>query len=1007
MEASRHSTPTPNAVSFPAPAITAAGTQPVLSSTPITVHLFGRPQVEQGGSVFVLPPERRGLLLAVLALRGDWVARAELAALLWPALVRERALANLRKSLHLAREWPFAAGLETSTEAVRWCVATDVQHSLRAEREGRLAEAIASRRGPLLDGFDAADPGRTEWLHAERAQHERDWQRLTRARLAELDPEPAEAAVFAQRLLRANPLDEDAVVALLAAQRALQRFDEQRQTLRAYTLLLDEELGVEPSARVRAQMRAAPVRAGAQQQRDAEGLIGRADEAQQLLALLSERRVRIVTVTGAGGVGKSSLLKSALRGWRGPLLWLALDDLADLSQAQARLALALGVTTPPGPQSADPLGTVCVRLAGQPHLIALDNCEHLEGIARLAARLLTAHPDVQIVATSRKRLALAGEHLLPLDGLALPAENAATDAVMASDAWRLFAAAAVQARPGFDVAAEPSTIARIVRHLGGLPLAILLAAYWVRHLSLEQIESDLRGSLDLLESDEEGDERPEHRSVRATFERSWRSLATREQRCLAALAVFPGDGSRAAAQEVGAASMPLLALLADNSLLRFGADGRISMHPLLRRFAAVKLCGAAHDEALRRHAMFHLQWMSQRAAAADRGEAPALREVGTELENCRLAWRWALAHGAQDAIADCGMVLKQYHAVCGSPADGLALLLEASACIDDAPALAGASLSVALSQLQARLGRLDEAQANARRAITLARACGRRDLVGRALMALASTQFQRGAAPQAARSFHQAERHARASHDTVGVLLALSNAALAECYVGQHERAALAMEGVIRTYRSLGQSARVAANLTNLSNVRLIQQQWSAARQVALEAIALCEREQIAQPVPALLLNLAVAATGLEELAPADELCRKAMRLAHAQANGEIEAAAAAQRVRISIAQGDTQAATVRLREALPLARGAAHRQAQLDLVLSHLRLASLHGRPDAGWLRWYLAQEDLEPADRASAKASLQALSTRARRVPMPVASADEMLASIERLLHLPSSVS
>ena len=206
----------------------------------VYLHLLGRPQVDHAGARFGLPAERRCQLLLLLALRHAWVARTELAALFWPGHRPELAATNLRKALHFARVLPWAEALETQGNAVRFVVATDLREVEQAMREGRIVDALRRCRGELFDGMDdGSNPAWTDWLDGERAQHARRWQDLTRARLAQLEALPHEAAAFARRLLDADPLDEDAVVALLAAQRELGAFDEQREAYRSFAMRLE------------------------------------------------------------------------------------------------------------------------------------------------------------------------------------------------------------------------------------------------------------------------------------------------------------------------------------------------------------------------------------------------------------------------------------------------------------------------------------------------------------------------------------------------------------------------------------------------------------------------------------------------------------------------------------------------------------------------------------------------------------------------------------------------
>jgi tetratricopeptide (TPR) repeat protein len=240
----------------------------------------------------------------------------------------------------------------------------------------------------------------------------------------------------------------------------------------------------------------------------------------------------------------------------------------------------------------------------------------------------------------------------------------------------------------------------------------------------------------------------------------------------------------------------------------------------------------------------------------------------------------------------------------------------------------------------------------------------------------------------------------------VGVTLAIGVQAMIEGDLGDHERAAATMATAARMSLALGQSAHAATQLTNLSYLHLSHGRWVEAQAVARDALALCERARLVQPVPPLTFNLAIAATGLGEFTEADRLCLEALQRAQALANGDIESGAAAQRVRVAIEQQAWEAARSRLGEALPIARAGPYRQAQCDLVLSHLRIAAAAAKsgagpgPDPRWLRWYLAQEDRQAAEREIAQALLERLGTKARRGPVPDLALSDLLQAIAQTL-------
>ena len=951
------------------------------------LRLLGRPRIDTAGGSQPWPPERPYRLLSALAQRRGWVGREELAALFWPAAVGERSAANVRKALHLARALPWVDGLEVQGGSVRWRVATDVDDFDRAVRDGRCADALdIAAGGELLDGMDDPALGAwNDWLSGERAAHRRRVRAVAASRLAELADAPADAARLARRLLDEDALDEDAAVALLAALGALGRVDERRAAYRAYALRLEEELGVEPSHRVRRLLldgptaRSAVAAAPPTQPAAAAGdLIGREQALGELTSLLVLDGCRVLTLTGPGGVGKSSLAKQALRRLHGSFTdgahWIALDDLHDTAQVAARLAVELRL--PPGrPQP--PLTQVAEHLAGREVLLVFDNAEHLGELPRLVERLMECAPRLRVCATSRVRLCVRGERLLPLTGLALPPLAAASEVVLASAAAQLFTAAARNVRPDFDPAPQAQAIAALVRATGGLPLAILLAAHWVRLLPVAEIHAELARSLDVLEAADEGEERPEHRSVRATFERSWQLLTVREQRALAVLSVFAGSFSRDAAQQVAGAALPLVAALADKSLLQFESGGRCSLHPLIRQFAGETLDADARAAAQARHARHFHRRLAQLTAAAQAADQAALDEIGIDLENFRQAWHWAIAQRDTEAIAGSTMALKEYFNVRGRVAEGLELLSQAQALAGEAAPACGATLLAAIAQTHYRLSQLDEAAAKARQGLRLGRLAGHRGALVRCASVLGTCCWQWGRHEEAQRLLQQAARLAHACGDRRGAALAVHNLSLVEKALGHHARAAELMREWVASQRDQGEWLRLAMGLSNLAYVYQAQGEWSLAQASLEEGLALCEAHDLAMPRPALLANLAHNHAMSGRLDDAECVCAQLLDEARRKALADVEATALNQTVRLAVLRGDLALARSRLAEAAARAETLGIEYVALDCVLSYAKILCGERRAAeaAPLLRRLLARPDLEPVDRAEAQACLGTL--------------------------------
>jgi predicted ATPase/DNA-binding CsgD family transcriptional regulator len=386
--------------------------------------------------------------------------------------------------------------------------------------------------------------------------------------------------------------------------------------------------------------------------------VGRAGPVREVVALLD--RDRLVTVTGPGGAGKTRLAGQVAREMAGRFAdgaWLAeLAPVRDPALVAAVVAAALGVREQPGMPAAGALARV---LARQQLLLVLDNCEHVIGAAaRLCAGLLQACDDVRVLATSREPLRVAGEARYRLGPLALPDPGDLAD-VARAEAVALFADRARRADARFvlDERAGP-VVARLVRRLDGMPLAIELAAARVEALGVAQLLDRIEDRFALLTEGDRG-AADRQRSLAATVAWSYRLLEEHERRVFRAISAFPAGFTLSAAEAVagpGAGSAVLR--LVDCSLLtppQAGPDGRsrYAMLETLRAYAAGQLAEAGEqqqaDAALARYAL----GVAGQAAAGllvGPGESAAASWLDAEHATMRQVLAWAMDHDAAMAL---------------------------------------------------------------------------------------------------------------------------------------------------------------------------------------------------------------------------------------------------------------------------------------------------------------------------------------------------------------------
>ena len=978
------------------------------------LHLLGRAELvrdhsDGAGRRVRFLPERRFRLLAYLALRGDWVSRDELATLFWPDRTQEAARSNLRKLLQEARALDLPQ-LESDRNSVRWIVGTDVVEFKAALERGDTDAAVSLYRGPALPGLDGGESDAfSTWLAGERRRLHSTWREAVVALLPGRDP--ARALELAELLLADDPFDEDAMIAALDARRALGDSHGAEEAFRSYAERLIEELGVEPSARVRlaagttfsASGETAPVPTTA-------SFIGRVRELKELSALLTSPRCRLVTITGPGGIGKSPLVKQAVRqlasSYADGVTWIALDDLTDIAQLAPRIAVELALDL--GPQQ-DPVDRIAEHLSMRHALIVLDNAEHLTRLSALVERLLDAAPRLQVLSTSRARIGARAEWLVPLLGLALPPLDGAANDIVAADAVQLFIAHARASDARFNVSANLTPVTRLVHAVGGMPLAILLAATWVRLLPITDLVSEVTQSLDVLAHAEEGDERPEHRSVRATFEQSWRLLAPQEQRALAALAVMVGAFTLAAARDVAQAPLPLLASLVDKSLVQSDGAGHFALHPLIQQFAAEKLASGsdAEDSARGAHCRHFHQWLRRVSDVPRAGERRAMLEIEQALENLRAMWRHAIAIQAWEVVADGAVPLMRFFELRSRWSEGAALLDEADVALalrpagNGAPDRARANVWRAQSTLDFRSGANERCIQRAARSLALCHTLGIRKGVKANLNNLGLAAWHLNQRDEAADRFAEAIQEARADGDVEGEAMFLGNAALVEKAKGDLATALVLTERALAVHRARNNDVSVRVTLNNLGNLLRALQRPRDALAVLNEALATMSESDLSSTRAFVLCNLALAYDDLEEFNQALPYAEQALGFLGSQGEPALETSIRHALARACTGLGRFDEAQRHLARAVALAL-AQHRTSVAVGTLMHWgcwHAARGHHVRAAALLVFAATHATTDGPDRHVAERSLLALSKSLGTEALARASSEGQMLTVEQL--------
>lgn len=872
--------------------------------THLTLSVLGEFEVMAGrASVQTFESDKVRALLAYLAVSSDHPHRREsLIGLLWPDCPEETARHNLRQALfnlrralgdHTAKP-PYLLISRDSIQFNResdYSLDVDQFNSLFQEwekergKEGadsagtllRLEAMVKLYRGAFLQDFFLSDSAEFEdWIVMQReALRQSMLEVLTYlANEYERRGDLQDARSHVSRQLELDPWREEAHYQMM---RILARDGQRSGALSQYETckrMLAEELGVEPSAKTRDLYE--QLRSGAFDDKPTSlpnsqspstydmpisltPFFGRARELEELSRLITDTQCRCITLVGAGGTGKTRLaLQAAEEQKSGFAHGAAFVPLASVSSAEAIIpAIADGIRFAfYGPT--DPRTQLFRRIRDQHLLLILDNLEHLlaegplhETTTELLVQILQEAPQVKLLVTSREAMNLQGEWLYEVQGLPFPdLKSPVLHSMMEFDAVELFVQRATQVRPEFCLDEQNAAgVSRLCSLVEGLPLAIELAATWVRILSPAEIATEIERSLDFLKT-QMSDMPERHRSVRAVFDRSWQTLSVDEKQALGSLSIFRGGFMRQAAEEVAGASLPILSSLVMRSLLRRTATGRYDLHELIRQYAAARLAeNPDHLQAAKdRHSSYYLGLLEARAEALRSGrQKEVLAELTAEMDNIRAAWDWCVTRQRFSLVNRVSTVLwyvyelhnwwKEGQDRFGNTAEAIRECIQDAGLGDEANLCALNAMLAHSAYCKFRLGRSEEAYGVLASAAPLLEAGADRASAVYPLCYLGIVCWEQGRFPEARESLQRSVELAQvygerwcegSAHEFLGIVAHEQ---------GEYAEASQLLGESLLIARGLGDPLLIAHVLSYLGRTLRMQGQYAEAEQALRESV--------------------------------------------------------------------------------------------------------------------------------------------------------------------------
>ena len=648
----------------------------------LRIKTLGGIQVELGGETIKFSRYKALAILVYLAVTGERKSRESLATMFWPESIQSRALANLRREIweikhSLGDNWMEVTreSLQTIPNDNLWLDITEFHDLLEKSKNhihprgivceqclSNYKEAAALFNGDFLAGFSLRDsPEFDDWQYFQTVELNReiggiynqlvDWY----SQKQEFD----EAIYYARRWLQLDELNENAHRALMRLYSAKGQRNAAIRQYQSCVQLIENQLNITPEIATTELYQMIQSGSFTIKSEDIGGhplprskfptqitpFIGRTDEISKLSKLLLGTDTRLLTILAPGGMGKSRLAIEIARKlkphFKDGVIFVPLAPLETSDIFLSYFANAIGYIRAEG----QPLNQQLTNyFRGKSMLLVLDNLEHLLKKSQWIKNLLANSPNLNILATSRIPLNINAETRFHLNGLNFPKEGV-TDELNSFSAIKLFLHTAHRVRPLFVPAKEDLlVIGEICRLVGGMPLAIEMAASWLEMLSLSEIVEEIHSGLGFFESGIQ-DIPERQQSLYTVFDYSWKMLDDKEREQFSQLSIFRGGFTREAAEKVVGISLRQLVEFVNRSILNRTPEDRFEIHELLRQYGFEKFqTNLVKIQNLKiQFAEYYCKKMGGWQKDLKTGkQLQAMIEISADFENVRHAWEIAI-----------------------------------------------------------------------------------------------------------------------------------------------------------------------------------------------------------------------------------------------------------------------------------------------------------------------------------------------------------------------------